>query len=521
MLWLALHLPRLALEVGPWAGPQAPPAAVLEGRVVLLVNTAAEAAGVRPGMGTGAARARCPELRLLPREPAAEAALLAQLALVAHRYTPEVVLRPQGLALEVHASLRLFGGPVRLWRQWRRSLSVFKVSASFSAASTAEGAYLLAALACGPGQAWRTRDPNQTRRWLDHLPLAPVLEIWGLGHGTLPDLLHGLGVHTLGALRQLPEAGLQRRGAAEVLEHLHRAYGFAPHPEARFALPEAFDQALDLPEHTERLEPLMHALERLLHALQGWLCARRRSASLLELRLVHDTRLREVHPDTQWLLALAAPEHEAQRLLRLLGQRLQQQALPAPVRRVRLRLRHHVPAQARSESLDMPLPPAAEGGARASAGRPSDSSSNSRPSPEHDRRWGLLLDHLQARLGEQRVCVMAPVADHRPERATRWVAGAREGGAHERPPAFGAWPTRPCWLLPEPQALQEQGGRPLHEGQQLTLRSRAERIEAGWFDDQLICRDYHWAEGPDHRWRWIFRVRQGQSWAWFLQGWLA
>ena len=516
MLWLALHLPRLALEVGPWAGPQAPPAAVLEGRAVLLVNTAAEAAGVRPGMGTGAARARCPELRLLPREPAAEAELLAQLALVAHRYTPEVVLRPQGLALEVHSSLRLFGGPVRLWRQWRRSLGVFKVSASFAAASTAEGAYLLAALACGPGQAWRTRDPNQTRRWLDHLPLAPVLDIWGLGHGTLPELLHGLGVHTLGALRRLPEAGLRRRGAAEVLERLHQAYGLAPHPEARFPLPEAFDQTLDLPEHTERLELLMQALERLLRVLEGWLCARQRSASLLELSLVHDTRLRDIHPDTQWLLALAAPEREARRLLHLLGQRLQQQALPAPVCRLRLRLRHHVLSPARSESLDMPLPPAGAGTPGAWDGR----SAGGHPSPQHDRRWGLLLDHLQARLGAQRVCLMATVADHRPECATRWVTQARAEPL-ERPQASAAGPARPCWLLPEPQALHEQGGQPVHEGQPLTLRSRAERIEAGWFDDQLICRDYHWAEGPDHRWRWIFRVRQGQAWAWYLQGWLA
>ena len=76
---------------------------------------------------------------------------------------------------------------------------------------------------------------------------------------------------------------------------------------------------------------------------------------------------------------------------------------------------------------------------------------------------------------------------------------------------------RPTWLLPQPLRLQEQAGRPLHGGP-LRLRSRAERIEAGWFDGEPVSRDYHLAEGADHRWRWIFRERRSDGAQWYLHG---
>jgi protein ImuB len=64
-------------------------------------------------------------------------------------------------------------------------------------------------------------------------------------------------------------------------------------------------------------------------------------------------------------------------------------------------------------------------------------------------------------------------------------------------------------------------GRPLHGGR-LRLCSRAERIEAGWFDGQGVQRDYHVAEGEDHRLRWIYRERRpGGGEGWFLHGWFA
>jgi protein ImuB len=67
--------------------------------------------------------------------------------------------------------------------------------------------------------------------------------------------------------------------------------------------------------------------------------------------------------------------------------------------------------------------------------------------------------------------------------------------------------------------LAEHQGRPVHGGAPLVLRTRAERIEAGWFDGEPVCRDYHVAEGADQRLRWVFRQRRGDQQSWFLHGW--
>jgi protein ImuB len=59
----------------------------------------------------------------------------------------------------------------------------------------------------------------------------------------------------------------------------------------------------------------------------------------------------------------------------------------------------------------------------------------------------------------------------------------------------------------------------VHRGTALVLRTRPERIEAGWFDDEPVCRDYYVAEDTDHRLCWIYREHRAQAQGWFLHGW--
>lgn len=108
------------------------------------------------------------------------------------------------------------------------------------------------------------------------------------------------------------------------------------------------------------------------------------------------------------------------------------------------------------------------------------------------------------------------------------VAASRPAASSVPPEAFAAAvsltaPLRPTWLLDPPEPLASDAyGRPLHGGP-LQLCSRAERIEAGWFDGGLARRDYHVALGSDHRLRWIYRERSAGAAAheagWFLHGW--
>jgi len=141
-------------------------------------------------------------------------------------------------------------------------------------------------------------------------------------------------------------------------------------------------------------------------------------------------------------------------------------------------------------------------------------------------REGLtrLIERLQARLGADGVQRLVLLADHRPERAMAWRSAE---AAAARPatlvPAQAAAPTRPLWLLTEPQPLPEQASRPWLDGAPLQLLAGPERIESGWWDGALAARDYFIARAGDGALVWIFRARlplaaTAEGSGWFLQG---
>lgn len=84
-------------------------------------------------------------------------------------------------------------------------------------------------------------------------------------------------------------------------------------------------------------------------------------------------------------------------------------------------------------------------------------------------------------------------------------------------------PDRPLWLLEPPLRLPVRRHRPCH-GSPLTLLSRPERIESGWWDGALATRDYFIAERGDGLRCWIYRERPGREgeeegeYRWFLHG---
>jgi len=195
-------------------------------------------------------------------------------------------------------------------------------------------------------------------------------------------------------------------------------------------------------------------------------------------------------------LALGDPTREAAQLMLLLRERLQRTVLPAPVYAIRLQLDQAV----RHAGREAPL--WRERGAASGSGE--------------DAR--ALFDRLAARLGPERVQRPALVADHRPERAMRMSPVQHAPAVPREDPVPRA--PRPTWLLDVPVYLAEDdgSGQPLYQGMPLTLASRAERIEAGWFDGELVSRDYHVAQARDHRWLWVFRERRGAQSRWFLHG---
>src|SRR4029450_12222201 len=120
MLWLALLLPALPLQLAERALPCVGPLAIVEGPpqrlMVIHCNTLARTAGVLPGMKLAAAQALARELIAPERNAERERAGLAGLAGRGFQFSSHVVLQPAGLLLEVGGSLRLFSGGARLHR---------------------------------------------------------------------------------------------------------------------------------------------------------------------------------------------------------------------------------------------------------------------------------------------------------------------------------------------------------------------------------------------------------------------
>jgi protein ImuB len=527
MWWIALYLPQWPLEA---LGIPLPDA-VEEGGHIICVGPVAARAGVHRGMSLPAAELRLPGLKVLARRPQQEAQALRMIAMAALRFSPNLHLRPDGFLIEVQSSLRLFGGPLRLWQQLQRVTHEFKVSNHLAAGPFPETAWLLARVR-GPGQVQarhsrlsnalplgvaQSRSIEALRPALDALPVSLVLQAWE-APPAVDGLLQGLGVRTLGEWRALPRAGLQRRLGPDAMLRLDAAYGQAADPRAFWAPPPTFDERLDLPERTAEFEGLVPALQQLLQALQGWLMAQGRLAGAMALHLLHEARRHEPLPDTVHRLHLAAPEQRADALQRLWGERLQREPLSAPV--VALRLVLQASERAQTQDLQQALPMAT----RLQPG--SQDPADTRQALAH------LLDRLQARLGEEAVQGLHCRDDHRPERASAAInltgkaaALAVVEGVVDRPaPGSMAQPLprplpRPLWLLDKPEPLTEHRGRLVHRGTALVLRTRPERIEAGWFDGEPVCRDYYVAEDADHRLCWIYREHRAQAQGWFLHGW--
>ncbi|MDE2371167.1 MAG: DNA polymerase Y family protein [Burkholderiales bacterium] len=512
MRWLALHLPALSLEA--FAATLAPelrqrPLALVAAHRIDGVDGHAAARGVRAGMRRATALALAPDLLLAEADAVRDAAALRALADAALAFTPAVALHDaQTLVLEVQGSLRLFGGLAGLRGRLLDAVAPLGHRVEIAAAPTPLGAALLAQwqppgtdLVLGP----HAGDLAALRKRLAAAPLA----LLGATREQL-EALQGMGLTCLADLRRLPRAGLARRFGDGLLTALDRACGERSDPRRWLEPASVFEGRIELYARAENTDQVLHGAAVLLARLVAWAQARRARIGAFTLHMLHE-RLRqaEVAP-TELRIELAEPALALDHLQLLLRERLARCELAAPTLELWLHCTDLVAAPAPNGELFPTRAGADEGLTR-------------------------LLERLCARLGEPRVQRLLPVADHRPERATRCVAAQ---GAAPRPgaavaaalAAVAASPLplhRPAWLLPEPLPLAERDALPLLEGRPLRLVSGPERIESGWWDGEPVARDYYIAQAADGSLVWIFRGRLpdwphrselGGAGDWHLQG---
>jgi protein ImuB len=207
------------------------------------VSLAAEAYGVHPGMRLGEALARCPQLTLLPPDPAGVAdsweRLLVRLESIGAAVEPE---RPGLVCFDASGLLRLHGGIEGVLSAARRAL---KVPARFGVAPSRFAAVAAATKARVRRPAIVSGSREQARTYLAPLPVALLRARPALAD--LPEALERLGVGTLGELAGLSLAALADRfGTAGLLAHELASGGdgaLRPRPSAEFVR-----ESLELPE---------------------------------------------------------------------------------------------------------------------------------------------------------------------------------------------------------------------------------------------------------------------------------
>ncbi|GGP24757.1 Y-family DNA polymerase [Silvimonas amylolytica] len=477
MLWLAIHLPLLPLEVFPprhqgslteedaTMRPRLVVIAQGSGERVMLADTLATQLGIRPGMKLSAAFALANELDIFVRKPEAEAQKMSVLAAWALQFTPTVVIGTSNtLLLEIGGCLKYFGGLPHLRDLVCEGLRAFGLTVTTGVAPT-----LLAAGWRAACERTRAVMADKDIAWaLADLPLA-VLPV---DNATLEGLAQ-LGLQNLGALLDLPRAGLKRRFGVALPNLLDQALGLAADPRDPFTPPDRFEYGVDLDYPVDSLDAFAKVGQWLFDALETFLSGRGLGVQEVTLRLKH-----EDIPASELTVRFGMPGRRAAEFMSVLQERLERYELAAPAATITL-------IADQLHQLDgMPL-----GLFGHAAG---------------DANFQLLLARLSARLGEDAVRAVATVSDHRPERAWRL---ASPGDKSEALPV-GA---RPGWLMAQPQALSLRNEQPWY-GEVLTLQGRPERIESGWWDEHPVVRDYYIAQGVSGRRYWILYDHFQNSW---------
>jgi protein ImuB len=503
-LWLAIHLPQLALEALQRPSPRpSTPRAVIDPdsrqQIVLACNEVARAIGVRPGQSLNAAIALASHLEALPRDARRERACLMHLAAwCQQQFTPLVSTEPADeLLLEVKGSLRLFGGARALMKRIAVGLHEQGITAQLALTPTPRSALWLArgmpspqpSPASGRGGGVLIGTPEVLARHL-----APV----SLRHLHWPEellaQLLGMGLRTVGDLLRLPRGGVVRRFGQVWLDELDRALGRRADVRRGFRSPERFDARCALEYEIETATGLEIACGPLLARLQEFLRQRQVAVATLAVDCKH-----RAHPLTHLHIGLAAPSGDVGHMRGLLAERLATLVLPAPV--IALRMRS-------GALLEQEL---AGDGFRNLTPRPA-SVTDALP---------RLVERLRARLGNDAVFAVGRVEDHRPEHAWRVIeshapppfpASSRERARGQSSPANGRGSRergkRPLWLLAEPRRIALTP--------KLLLRG-PERIETGWWDGREVKRDYFVARDAHGARLWIYRDR-GAPQNWYVHG---
>jgi protein ImuB len=282
---LAVHCPDWPATAAGMAADT--PAAVIAANQVLVATSAARAAGVRPGLRRREAQGRCPGLTILPADPERDARAFEPVAEAVEAVVPGVeVSRPGECVMPVRGAARYFGGDAAAVARVRAAVSERLRPGGHCGVGVADGPFAAAVAARDD----RIVPPGGAARFLAPLPV----EL--LGRPELADLLHRLGLPTLGAFAALPAGDvLARFGPDGALAH-RLARGEDDRPLVPRAAPLDLSVTTELDPPADRVSFAVFAARRLAEQAHerlravGLACTR----IAIEAETAHGEQLRRV-----------------------------------------------------------------------------------------------------------------------------------------------------------------------------------------------------------------------------------
>jgi protein ImuB len=228
------------------------PAAVFVANRAVATSPAARAEGITAGMRRRESQGRCPALAVLTHDPARDARAFESVLAAIEAITPRIELTlPGRAAFPTRGPARYFGGDDAIAARTRALAVEALADRGLVHVGIADGPFAaaLAAAAASEGGGHLVVPTGASAAFLAGWSL-PTLE-----RPDLVDVLHRLGLRTLGDLAALPVADvLARFGNDGVVAH-RLASGLDPRPPATRPPPPELTVEAELDPPAERVEP--------------------------------------------------------------------------------------------------------------------------------------------------------------------------------------------------------------------------------------------------------------------------
>jgi len=477
-IWLYIHLPQLAIEavaanlVTPLKdGPVAVASVQRNAQRINCCNLNAKAWGVEPLLSLSTALAICPDLTVLAKNTHQEQQLLQQLALIAYRFSPNVIIDTDGLWLDLSGCAQLFNGYSNLLKKLYTQLS----AQSIIAVSGVGKSPLAAKLLCG--HEFHHYLPSKLE--IQHALLATTLN-------KLPSTakqqqnFKQLGLATIGDLLTLPRSALSQRFNSDLMNTLQLLQGEKPSLLKHFKPANEFHDKIQNPQGLYNKESLLFPMKTLLQRLCQYLMARqcysRKIVWQFEPLLGNQQSMS---------ITLSGNNHGWSSLLSLSRLKLERLELPRSIEQISLFC---------DQFMVMP-------------GLSFDLFGDQITLQENTSE---LIDNLNARLGVEALSRPTINAEHLPELAGNIASIEKLIGSEQQ---LGQ-AQKPLWLLPEPAPVRLHN-RQLYWRKPLTIVSGPERLCGNWWQSEQQ-RDYYLACDSKGARYWLFR--ESTSKQWFVHG---